>query len=63
MTRRNKHLSGTVAATVTDDPRQGWLFPTEELLGHGESVKRYGDFVQEFAPLVVADPPTEGEAA
>jgi hypothetical protein len=46
-----------------DDPRQGWLFPPEELLGHGEIPNRYGDFAQVFAPIVVADLPTEGEAA
>lgn len=62
MTRRNEHLSGAVASRVTNDPRQGWLFATEELPSHGETVNRYGDFVQELAPLVVVDPSTESEA-
>ena len=61
MTRRNGHISGAVAARVTDDPRQGWLFPMEELLNHGDRANRYGDFVQEFVAPVVADPTTGSE--
>ena len=62
LTPRYEYLSGTVDA-ITDDQRQGQLFPKEALPGQGVSAKRYDDSVQEFAPLVVADPPADGEAA
>ena len=62
MTRRRCYAP-QAGAPVVDDPRQGWLFPKEELLSNRVIVNKYGDFVQVFAPLVVADPPTEGEAA
>ena len=55
MTRRLNHRPGAVTAKAVEDPRQGWLFPKEELLSHGVIVKNYGDsrFGQDVTPLCI----------
>jgi hypothetical protein len=63
VSRRHNQLSQKVTGRVAEDPRQGWLFPTEELLNQGVIVSRRGDSAQDSDAEGVAAVPTEREAA